>query len=293
MGNTEILKEFCEWFNNASREEIKPLNHHRYYYAVMNSFNDQFMSQSKRDYIGFSQLYKHELLLGLVKLGFSSESSISVKNAVTFHYGDIFEGLIIELMRSQGITIEDEQKTLEVTFNDEAFKGHIDGRFDGTLIEVKTMSNDYFKKFVKEPNDFRGYLTQLGFYYEYLDSVHNAAWLCYNKQTNVLQIVEPDLEQLEAYCKIGLDKARRLSQIKDVRSLLENVNIPAPVPEVFKKEKTGKYMLPYSLRDLTKVVNIFFDTYQEKDGYGKMKTYVKQQKTNEEIITQLEAFQNV
>jgi hypothetical protein len=290
----EVIEDFCKWFNEARRKDIKPLNHHRYFYNVMQSFQEQFVSPTHRNYLGVSQLYYDSLLLGLQKLGFPNpdDKGISVRNAVTFHYGDIFEALIFELMRSQGIAVKNEQREVMLNINGQEVYGHIDGEVNRTLVEVKTMSDDYFKKFTKEPNNIRGYLTQLGFYFHLLTETDDACWICYNKQTNLLKIVTADPEQLAAYYKMGVEKLQRLAATTDCNSLLENSNIPQPKKEVYKNEETGKYMPPKSLQG-TYLLEAFYGTYEAKNGYGKLRTYVNPEpRPKEEIITKLEEIKN-
>lgn len=80
-----------------------------------------------------------------------------------FLFGHVLEGVLLDLAREAGATVEGEQDELEFA----GVKGHRDAVIDGTIVDVKTASPysfERFKKGLKPEEDSFGYLTQLRLY---------------------------------------------------------------------------------------------------------------------------------
>jgi len=284
----ESLTAFCDWFNDAPLERVRDvkLNHFRYIHAVARSFEDHFITQQERKYIGVSSIYHPVIQLGMKQLGFPFVDNVglTVKNGFIFHFGDVFEAIILELMRGFGITVEYEQQ--EVYYK--GIRGHIDCVAASTLIDVKTMNQDYFKRFYKEPNDSRGYLTQLALYKDCIGS-ETGGWLIFNKGSNKIHYIEADNDVLDAHRQLADNKIFLLNQITDVESLVKNCTVPSPRAEIYKGEETGKYLPPLSLNKNSPYLHCFFEVEESKNKYGKLTTYVSQYpRPQQEIIENLQ-----
>lgn len=82
---------------------------------------------------------------------------------IKFLIGNITESVVLFLARLSGHTVTDEQKEVSV----HGVKGHIDGKIDGHLVDVKSASPYSFNKFkdhLSPEQDAFGYLSQIGTY---------------------------------------------------------------------------------------------------------------------------------
>lgn len=111
---------------------------------------------------------------------------------IKFLYGDLLEGLLLDLARRAGHTVEFEQERVE--FN--GITGRIDAVIDGVLVDVKTASSFAFKKFqsgLQREDDSFGYLEQLKGYLRVVGEAgradpNRAAFLAINKETGKLHL---------------------------------------------------------------------------------------------------------
>lgn len=269
MSNTlERLKQFADLFNSdyscISTDGMLPLTE-EYTKLVESSYHTQFCNRNERQHIGLSEIGKPAVLLGLKKLGVPAET-INNQTKLRFHFGDVFEALIVNMLQSYGMPVENTQK--EVSYK--TVPGHIDGVVCGdTVLEVKTMSSSYFQRFLKEPNDDRGYLTQLNMYAHLLNL--QGAWLCLNKETFELAVLPltPNpliIERAKAVIEV-------LPSIETFNDLFDTFEAPEAVPEYYYKKPTGKYLIPEAIR-YSKYAEVFYDIQEEKNGYGKVTRYV-------------------
>jgi hypothetical protein len=103
---------------------------------------------------------------------------------IKFLYGHLVEGMLLALTRLSGHTVTDEQKEVSV----EGVLGHIDGRIDGVLMDVKSCSSFGFKKFRDNTlhiDDPFGYIAQLKSY-AYAEGDTSYGWLAMDKQNGTL-----------------------------------------------------------------------------------------------------------
>lgn len=88
---------------------------------------------------------------------------LSASTRFKFLFGDIIEHVLLFLADASGHKVTDEQAEVDIA----GIKGHIDGRIDGELVDVKSASTYSFRKFkdhLRPWDDAFGYLTQLGSY---------------------------------------------------------------------------------------------------------------------------------
>lgn len=116
----------------------------------------------------------------------------SGKARLKFLYGDIIETLVLWLAKQAGHSVEDQQKSVEV----DGVKGHIDAVIDGVLVDVKSASQQSYKKFsggTLPSNDPFGYLAQISGYKDYLQTP-DAAFLAIDKVSGDMCLYHPDPE---------------------------------------------------------------------------------------------------
>lgn len=104
--------------------------------------------------------------------------------AIKFLYGHLIEALLVSLTRISGHTVTDQQKTVEVN----GVLGHIDGRIDGVLMDIKSCSSYGFKKFKKNTlhtDDPYGYIGQLRAY-AHAEGDNTYGWLAMDKANGTI-----------------------------------------------------------------------------------------------------------
>lgn len=230
-------------------------------------------NEKPRDYIGLSSCGEHELLLCVKKLGFIEKFSNRTK--MIFFTGHLWEALIIDAMKSCGLEISGQQDTLEF----HGFKGHIDAMIDEHLLEFKTMSDASFKRFIKDPTSNMKYVFQLGVYSHCIHA-GRAGWICLNKQTMELSYVPFPWELYDHVLEEVVQKSQILTCVNSV-SDLKYVYKPEGKKEIYKKEETGKLLLPMFI-SYSPFSDAFYKTYDETNGYGKLTCYVERLKTQAE-----------
>lgn len=236
------VNEFAEWLNhgtdnfNFTDKELA-----EYEAAVSQSIKRQFtLSSPSRDY-RVSSLGKPAICQALTKLGYGTEYQTANKLRYTYHTGDVFEAYLLTLAKKAGLRTYNEQR--EVNFN--GILGHIDAELDDFVLEVKTMSPYYYDKFVVNPNDDRGYITQLSVYSDCLDKP--GVWLCVNKATSEVTLV-PLTEEVKApYLKRAKALVPLLKGVKSIDDALA-FTVPKPVDELRYRKPTGRLVLPENIK---------------------------------------------
>lgn len=172
------LTEFIELWNNQeiSLNEFEPDNLDWIETQTKRDFVSTYGTTEKRE-LSISQLGKPFGFLLLDKLGIKNQMNITAQTQYHLMTGKMWESIILSLMWQYGVDIHMLQQ--EVDFN--GIKGHVDCVYaDNTVIDIKTMNAYYFKKFIEEPDDDKGYLTQIGCYQDALKCDY-AGILCLNK----------------------------------------------------------------------------------------------------------------
>jgi hypothetical protein len=236
-----------------------------------------------------SQLGKPAVLQALWGMGFEHDGDIALKQRITFHIGDVFESLLVFLLEAAGYKIVDHN-------NNNLFHETVEGDnrivYDGVpghsdivvespegerfIVEAKTSNDRYFNSFMKNPDDERGYVTQLALYEECLGLP--GCWVFFNKNTSDIG-VQFLTDELRNKAKARVDGLiPLLTECVTWRTLADYVNAgllqaPPPSPEVYKREQTGAYLVPPSMK-FTKYRHCFYDIVKEPNGYGKSTEYV-------------------
>jgi hypothetical protein len=133
---------------------------------------------------------------------------------IKFLYGHLVEAMLLSLTRLSGHSVTDQQK--EVTVG--GVKGHIDGRIDGVLMDVKSCSSFGFKKFSQNKlhlDDSFGYIPQLKAY-AHAEGDTTYGWLAMDKQNGTLAWLQYDETHTGAhyYPSIDYSIAERVEDVK-------------------------------------------------------------------------------
>lgn len=162
--------------------------------------------------IRLSNVGKTPLQLWHLMKGTESEK-MTPSTLLKFMYGHIIEEMLLFLVKASGHKVTDEQKRCEVA----GVIGHMDGRIDGTLMDVKSTSSYSFKKFKDGSlvdNDSFGYIDQLKAYAK-SEGDTKIAWLAMDKQNGHLTWLEYDLEKTE-HPKLKEDIEEKIVNLKKV-----------------------------------------------------------------------------
>lgn len=149
---------------------------------------------------------------------------LSGATRIKFLIGNITESVIIFLAKLAGHVVTDEQKTVTV----HGVHGHIDGKIDGHLVDVKSASPYSFNKFkdgLKPEQDAFGYLSQLGTY-GYAERETQGSFLVVDKVLGHLHLDTHELPEVD-YEPI----------VTEVNGILASNE---PPPRAFNDEPEGK-----------------------------------------------------
>ena len=205
-----------------------------------------------------------------------------------FHQGDTFEADFTVLAHLFGWKILESQTEMDLT-NVLGYKvmGHLDFIVECPdtkkqyIIDTKTCSDRSFTTMCKNMYAERPeYVTQIAlyhaWYYETFGLDTTPGWLVYNKNNSSLAWVEANrnemlscIQNTQYLCQLWVELAD--ASWEDVR---EYIAPPAPVEEVHRKQKTGCYLLPPSMR-YSCIADKVYDIVVEKNGYGKETKYVR------------------
>lgn len=182
----KVFEDFTSFFNNELGElPVPPMPEGR----LEQSFNRHFLGDRQKAGVRMSNLGKPAIVNALNKLGYSEPDPKGMLKYI-FLLGDVFENSLEMFLQSYGFNIVSSQGLVEW--------GGIKGSYDfiiekdgvQTLVEAKTMSGNYSRTFATNPNDDRGYVTQLALYSDATGIP--GMWLCMDKSTGMMFAVEPN-----------------------------------------------------------------------------------------------------
>lgn len=277
---TSHLTDFIAWMNNrvGGNGPLPNLLHGDYGTAMGQSLERHFVEDRQRGGVRMSNIGKPATLLALAKLGYS-EPEPKGKSRLIFHMGDMFENFLEVMLQAYGIEILDSQKLCEYSSaSGIKMDGHLDYIVTSPatgvpiVVEAKTMSQNYARMFRKGPNDDRGYVTQLSLYSSAQGM--EATWVCLDKGNAEMfetplepGLMIPSLDRVEKV----LD---RVSKVEEVADILKVFRAPPIKHEVFKKQQTGRWLLPTTLK-MSPFRHVLYKTVIDTNGYGKETEYVE------------------
>lgn len=285
VAQTVDFSPFVSWFNHELG--FSEAEEHSVGDEIAYAFQRHF--EKGEDYddspvIRASNLGKPATLLALNKLGYVEPP---LKGRVKFacYLGDVWESALEVFLKMHGYEIVATQDEIEW----EGISGHFDfivndGKQD-VLVEAKSLSEGYSRVFMREPNDDRGYVTQLAIYTRATQLP--GAWLCFNKGSGEMYQVLPNDGQLDAALYRGQKVIERMEEVHTVADVLKAFRPPPPVPEVYRKNQTGLYKLPQSLA-WSPFASALYKITHGVNGYNKPTTYVDSIADAEHLEQELE-----
>ncbi len=288
-----MLRDFCNYMNDHIGGEgpIELPTDWDYGKAIEGSLRRHYEDDRQKDGLRISGMGKPAVLQALAKLGYT-EVEPRGRMRWIFHLGDIFELFIGVMLKHYGVEVIGDQMEDEATFVEtRGVGGHYDYTIrdgdDEVLVEVKTMSENYARQFRRNPDDERGYVTQLAMYWDALGRPP-AIWLCLDKGKNEVFTVEPSIGELEAALHRVDLVLPRLAEVKELDDILRVFKAPPPVPEG-RKHLTGEYLLPGNMK-WSPFAPAFYDYDVRPNRYGRDTKYVNGYRDSEgmkEVIGRL------
>ncbi len=267
------LTDFVHWLNYEVGGEGKlPIDDGSFGKAMEDSIQRHYAEDRQKGGVRMSNLGKPAVLLALAKLGYA-EPEPRGKMRYIFMNGDFFENWLEIMLKVYGIEILESQP--EVSYM--GVDGHADfiikcPHCDKPLIvEAKTMSENYHRMFTKEPNDDRGYITQLAMYSH--STGYDSTWITLNKGTNEVTEIEPNPGILSASLQRASNVLGRLDRVKVLEDVLEQLRVPPGRPERFRNQQTGKLLMQPSIA-YSKFATALYKLSQGINGYGKPTYYI-------------------
>lgn len=281
----EELKEFIRYINEDVDDGLFNLDTETYGQMMEQSLRRHYVEDRERKGLRMSGLGKPAAVQGLNHLGYY-EPDPSGKTKLIFHLGDVYENWLELQLRAYGFKVVSSQG--QVDFH--GVKGHYDFVIEGSngdslLVEAKTMSDGYSKQFRKNPDDARGYTTQLALY-NHTTGIP-AVWVCFNKGTAETFMVEPTYEVLTERLNRAEDIITRMRTLKKVDDLLDTFRAPPPYEEKYRGSMTGNYLVPLNMK-YTPFKDALYDLEYTKNGYGKDTEYVRGINTRKQMKKQLD-----
>lgn len=271
------ITTFIEQYNNNELQlEVLSNDIANYSSALSQSFKRQFVDERQQENrLRVSSLGKYAVVQALQYFGVhESMENIRGAKADMFHVGDITEARLISLMKAYGLWVTHEQH--EVTWN--GVLGHMDCVVDGMVIDVKTCNDGNFKRYQKKLP--QTYITQIGVYAEALQCI-NCGILLYNRNTCELALSVPDHDDVKAALARAVDIAITIPTLSCVSDIWNYFDTPDPLTEVFQKQKTGRYYVPYDVR--SPYDELLYEVVSDVSGYDKERKYVTRLREPEEI----------
>lgn len=233
MATIADIKQFMRYYNmprDAKHPQwLSDADWERFGNTVVQSAYKSYFNDSANygaDPLRPSNMYKPAIVHVLNKFGYGLNNGLtSVKwnRSLAPLYGNISEALIRLLLTECNIR---PAYDVPVTAFNGMLRGTADLVTDEAVVDVKTMSSYYFKSFCAEPDDDRGYITQLHVYAEGLQlSEMYVLALC--KEYPSAALVKIDYEP-ECYAAI---KTRLTHYVQaDSVEYIRNCVIPKLVP---------------------------------------------------------------
>ena len=164
-------------------------------------------------------------------------------------FGDLIEALAIFVMKSAGVEIEDEQKSVKYNFNGSTLEGRYDVKIDKKIWDVKSASPYSFEKKFGPAGGFEevikddafGYASQ-GYLYSESEKVPFGGWIVINKSTGEWLTCEAPLA----------DDEYKATAIKNAEDNMKSIINKKPfkrcysdIEETFRTKKTGNKVLGF------------------------------------------------
>jgi len=213
---------------------------------------------------------------------YQSDEDFSDQTKLIFWFGHAFESWLQLYLEKQGYEFCSTQQS----YNYKGITGHSDfvvrsPQGQKMVIDAKCVNDRTFEQYRKNGlDDDRGYLTQLAIY-SYCEGYIPAAVVMCNKSNGAVSYAWANFLDKDA-ALFRCDSILRVLQDSDQieGSAFDRFNYcfqffrpPEPRVEIHKKEPTGRFLLPDTMR-FSALSDVVYDTYTDYNSRNELKTYV-------------------
>ena len=246
---TDILSKVQLYLDKAAKEpvEISDKLVEEFGEACKNALRKQFSEERRKEFKPrMSNIGRPLCQLQMEAKNVKGEGQpYNVKMRNTF--GDLIEALAVFVLKSAGVKLEDEQKTVKYKFNGSSIEGRLDVKIDKKVWDIKSASPYSFEKKFGTAGGFEevvkddafGYVSQ-GYLYSESEKLPFGGWIVINKSTGEWTVCETPLAD-DQY------KVKALQDAKENLKALEN-KVPFKrcfneIEETYRTKKTGNKVL--------------------------------------------------
>ena len=246
---TDILSKVQLYLDKAAKEPVKISDKlvEEFGEACKSALRKQFSEERRREFKPrMSNIGRPLCQLQMEAQNIKGEGQpYNVKMRNTF--GDLIEALSIFVLKSAGVKIEDEQKSVKYKFNGSAIEGRYDVKINKKIWDIKSASPYSFKNKFGEAGGFEavakddafGYISQ-GYLYSESEKLPFGGWIVINKSTGEWVVCETPL----------LDDEYKVNAIQTAKNNIHNLEKKKPfkrcyneIEETFRTKKTGNKVL--------------------------------------------------
>jgi hypothetical protein len=148
---------------------------------------------------------------------------------------------------------------------------HDEAGEDPFIIDTKLTNSKYFNYLNKFGlDDDRGYLTQLALYGAAFGWCR-CALMFGDRETGRVMLLEPHADDLEECYNRAMEVCQILHKCKRFNDIYKYIDPPPPVPEVYRGQHTGNFILPYQMKGLHE---FWYKVRHGTNKYGDSRLYV-------------------
>jgi len=198
---------------------------------VLDSIRDSFIrhEQIPKNAIRFSSIGKPDRQLWYQYNKPHEAEELHASTRIKFMFGHLIEQLVFLLIKTAGHKVSSIQEEKVI----DGVTGHMDGRVDGIVVDVKSASPRSYNKFVNGrlyDEDPFGYIAQLS---GYADGEDEAAFIVMNKVDGHMHVFNVD----------SLEMINFRERIKEVKKIIHDSNPPERCYETKPDGKSGNIKL--------------------------------------------------
>tara|TARA_B100000315_G_scaffold31987_1_gene27008 strand:- start:12258 stop:13181 length:924 start_codon:yes stop_codon:yes gene_type:complete len=174
---------------------------------ILDSIRDNFVrsEHKSKDAIRFSSVGKPNRQLWYQYNMPHKAEELHASTRIKFMFGHMIEQLVFLLIKTAGHEVSSQQEEKII----DGVTGHMDGKVDGIVVDVKSASPHSFNKFVSGKlyqDDPFGYIAQIS---GYADGEDEAAFIVMNKVNGHMHVFNVDSLEM-------IDFSKRLAEVKEI-----------------------------------------------------------------------------
>jgi hypothetical protein len=197
------------------------------------------------------------------------QQELTLRTRSYFLSGLVFETLVYYLLTDLGYKVDRQREVRLNLGGDLQISGHVDfvctcpdtGKVFG--VETKEWGDSKHSQVLEKGVTDTRYLTQIAVYRHLLDIPF--VFLGNNRDTRELTLYIPDDDILTIAFGEAVRKVLMVLECKQWEDIFYYAAPPVPVPETYQRKPTGRFYVPFSMKD---VQHLFYELSYEKTKYS-------------------------